>query len=60
MTRKDYVATAEILNEVSSEIDTDVFIRLVDNFSVMFEMDNPNFDADRFAKATGVVYPSYN
>jgi hypothetical protein len=60
MTRKDYIATADILNDVSADIDADVFIRLVDAFADMFELDNPNFDAVRFANATGVKYPTYN
>jgi hypothetical protein len=48
MTRKDYVETAEILNSYASYIPSDVFEDLIYDFSVMFENDNPKFDADRF------------
>ena len=41
MTRKDYVATAEILNGFKDLIgDQFVFEDLVDEFSLMFETDN--------------------
>ena len=50
MTRKDYVETAEILNSYASEIPAGVFEDLVYDFSVMFENDNPKFDADRFTE----------
>jgi hypothetical protein len=48
MTRKDYVATAEILNSYGSEIRQDVFEDLVQDFIVMFSEDNERFDSDRF------------
>jgi hypothetical protein len=48
MTRKDYVATAEILNSYGSEIRQDVFEDLVQDFIVMFSEDNDRFDSDRF------------
>jgi hypothetical protein len=48
MTRKDYVATAEILNSYGSEIRQEVFEDLVNDFSEMFFTDNERFDSDRF------------
>ena len=48
MTRKDYVATAEILNSYASEMKLDVFEDIVNDFSEMFFFDNERFDSDRF------------
>jgi hypothetical protein len=48
MTRKDYVATAEILNSYASEIKVEVFEDLVNDFSEMFFADNDRFDSERF------------
>ncbi|CAB5218271.1 hypothetical protein UFOVP204_153 [uncultured Caudovirales phage] len=48
MTRKDYVATAEILNSYGSEIRQDVFEDMVQDFIEMFSVDNERFDSDRF------------
>lgn len=51
MTRKDYVATAEILNAYADVIDLMEFKNLVDDFSAMFEEDNPRFNSDKFFEA---------
>jgi hypothetical protein len=56
MTRKDYVATAEILSNyfatsIFDEQGEILFADLVDEFSLMFESDNERFDANRFAIA---------
>jgi hypothetical protein len=48
MTRKDYVATAEILNSYGGEMRIDVFEDIVNDFSEMFYADNEKFDSDRF------------
>ena len=48
MTRKDYVATAEILNSYATEIKTEVLEDLVHDFIQMFSDDNEKFDSDRF------------
>jgi len=48
MTRKDYVATAEILNSYGSEIKLEVYEDLVNDFIQMFAEDNERFDSDRF------------
>jgi hypothetical protein len=51
MSRKDYVETARILNKYKNAIDEKDFTDLVDDFSFMFEKDNPNFITDRFLEA---------
>ena len=52
MTRKDYVATAKILNEFKDIIlDEITFADLVDEFSLMFESDNPKFSSTVFENA---------
>ena len=48
MTRKDYVATAEILNSYASEMNLEVFEDVVNDFVDMFAKDNERFDSDRF------------
>ena len=52
MTRKDYIATAEILKYVSDKTHPAVFSKMVLDFAVMFAKDNPNFDANRFYLAS--------
>jgi hypothetical protein len=53
MTRKDYVATAAILNGFKDLIgDQLVFEDLVDEFSLMFESDNERFDHVKFFNAS--------
>ena len=52
MTRKDYVATAEILHGFKDLIgDQLVFEDLVDEFSLMFESDNERCDHVKFFNA---------
>lgn len=51
MTRKDYVATAEILATYSNEITQLVFEDLVYDFSDMFLSDNPKFNPMTFKTA---------
>lgn len=56
MSRKDYVAIAEILNNWYFNHPTNEhdFGDLVGEFALMFADDNPNFDHDRFVKACGL------
>lgn len=54
MTRKDYVATAEILSDVADVIDDVVLYALAKDFSDYFASDNPNFDRTRFFRAVGI------
>ena len=55
MTRKDYVLIAHIINQLSDCIDEMSMAALIDAFSVQLYLDNPRFDADRFAKAAGMT-----
>lgn len=52
MTRKDYVATAEILNYVSDKTHPAVFSKMVIDFAEMFAKDNPRFNPNRFYEAS--------
>ena len=56
MTRKDYVATAEILKNFGDNIENNFtdFLDLVYDFADMFAKDNPNFDEKKFANACGL------
>ena len=51
MTRKDYVAVAEILNAYHLEIDAQVFEDLLSDFQTFFKRDNSNFDKNKFRDA---------
>lgn len=53
MTRKDYVMTASILAAYREQLPSDVFPDLVNDFSLMFAKDNPNFNYDKFMEACG-------
>jgi hypothetical protein len=59
MTRKDYVATAEILNYVSNKTHPAVFSKMVVDFAEMFAKDNPRFDANRFYSASNYKIPTF-
>lgn len=52
MTRKDYVATAEILNYMSTKTHPAVFSKVVTDFAEMFAKDNPRFDVTIFHEAS--------
>jgi len=51
MSRKDYVETARILNKYKQTISEQDYADLTDDFSFMFEKDNPNFIVDKFLEA---------
>lgn len=51
MTRKDYVAVADILNLFRNAIDRGIMDDLVDEFSEMFAEDNKNFNSKKFYEA---------
>lgn len=51
MTRKDYVATAEIIKSYNLQLPEIVLEKLVNDFAEMFKNDNPRFDANRFRVA---------
>ena len=54
MTRKDYIKVAEILKEAKNNPNNwklrneDVIKNLVDEFSIMFKLDNHRFDKVKF------------
>ena len=48
MSRKNYVEIAEILNSYAGEMRKDVMEDIVNDFIVMFEKDNDNFNSDLF------------
>lgn len=56
MTRKDYVATADILDVLVSTAGENLpdVLDAVDAFAEMFAKDNPRFDRTRFVNACGV------
>lgn len=51
MTRKDYVAVAEILNSYHLDIEPQTFEDLLTDFQRFFKRDNSNFDNTRFRDA---------
>lgn len=59
MTRKDYVATAEILKFASDKTHPAVFSKIVNDFAEMFAKDNERFDVTRFHKASGYNVPNF-
>ena len=59
MTRKDYVATAEILKYASNKIHPAVFSKIVNDFAEMFAIDNERFDVKRFHEASGYNVPNF-
>jgi hypothetical protein len=59
MTRKDYVATAEILKYASNKIHPAVFSKIVNDFAEMFAVDNERFDVKRFHEASGYHVPNF-
>ena len=59
MTRKDYVATAEILRYCSDKIHPAIFSKVVVDFALMFAKDNPKFDANKFYEASNYRVPKF-
>ena len=57
MTRKDYIATAEILKYASNKTHPAVFSKMVIDFAEMFAKDNERFDANKFLNASGYRVP---
>lgn len=51
MTRKDYVATANILNDVIEHMHPAAYAEIVSRFAEYMESDNERFDYDRFVEA---------
>ena len=59
MTRKDYVATAEILKYASDKTHPALFSKMVNDFAEMFAKDNESFDVTRFHEASGYNVPKF-
>jgi len=56
MTRKDYVAVAEILSDFQDSINDQLtFEDLVNEFADFFSADNPNFKMEKFTHACGLT-----
>ena len=55
MTKKNYIATAEILRYASDKIHPAVFSKIVNDFAEMFAKDNDRFDVVRFHEARFIV-----
>jgi len=51
MTRKDYVATAEIIKSYNLQLPEILLEKMVNDFAEMFQEDNPRFDKNRFRVA---------
>jgi len=60
MTRKDYIATAEIMKYVSDKTHPALFSKVIVDFASMFAKDNPKFDANKFYEASGYHVPQFN
>ena len=54
MTRKDYVAVAEILSNYQEVIEADEYYEMVMDFGKMMRLDNDRFDLSRFMIACGI------
>ena len=54
MTRKDYVAVADILSNYQDVMDSDDYYELVMDFGKMMKLDNIRFDLSRFMLACGI------
>jgi hypothetical protein len=54
MTRKDYVAVANILSDYRVVMDPDEYYSLVVDFGKMMRLDNERFDLSRFMVACGI------
>ena len=58
MTRKDYIATADILEVLVATATDESFPDVqdaIDSFAEMFAKDNPRFDRKRFVEACGIT-----
>ena len=59
MTRKDYVAVAEILKFASDKAHPALFSKMVNDFAEMFAKDNERFYVNRFHEASGYHVPKF-
>ena len=54
MTRKDYIAVANILSNYQEVIEADEYYQMVMDFGKMMKLDNTRFDLSRFVMACGI------
>jgi hypothetical protein len=59
MTRKDYIATANILGSYLKETEDNILASLIvksiaEDFADLFANDNPNFNDEKFLDAVGM------
>lgn len=54
MTRKDYIAVANILSNYQEVIEADEYYQMVMDFGKMMKLDNTRFDLSRFMIACGI------
>lgn len=54
MTRKDYVATAQILKDHNDLIEDVILYSIAKDFADYFLKDNSRFDNDKFLEAIGL------
>jgi len=59
MTRKDYIATANILSSYLEQAEENILASLIvksiaEDFADLFASDNPNFNEDKFLDAVGM------
>ena len=54
MTRKDYIAVANILSDYQEVIEADEYYQMVIDFGKMMRLDNERFDLSRFMIACGI------
>jgi hypothetical protein len=59
MTRKDYIATANILSSYLEQTEENILASLIvksiaEDFADLFANDNPNFNEDKFLDAVGM------
>jgi hypothetical protein len=59
MTRKDYIATANILSSYLEQTEENILASLIvksiaEDFADLFANDNPNFDDEKFLDAVGL------
>jgi len=54
MTRKDYIAVANILSDYQEVIEADEYYQMVMDFGKMMKLDNVRFDLSRFVMACGI------
>jgi hypothetical protein len=57
MTRKHFEATAEILKYASNKTHPALFSKMVNDFSLMFAKENPNFNVNKFHEACNYHVP---